>query len=216
LTEDSALSGMVHAVAAERVVIIPTRTAKVIAIVFLAALAAAAAFWTWRQYFAVYHLATVQDGVLYRDGVRSLREFATAVRRVRPRTVVCLVDDSEIAQQPFVDELAFCKANGIDVVRIPIQLGGWPGDAQIDQFLAVAADPSRQPVLVHCAQGVRRTGMMVAAYQESVMKYARDKAKNAMLTFGHSPRTINDVQRFIDLYDPDARRMTQQPPLSSE
>ena len=205
---------MVHAIADETVVIAPNVMGKVIAIIALVALAAA--FWTWRQYFQVYHLATVQDGALYRDGVRSLREFATDVRRVRPRTVVSLVDDHEVAQPPFVDELAYCKANGIDVVRIPVQLGGWPTGQQIEQFLAVVADASRRPVLVHCAQGVRRTGMMAAAYQESVMGFDRQRTKDAMLNFGHSQRTVGDVQRFIDLYDPAARRMTEQPALSSE
>jgi predicted protein tyrosine phosphatase len=177
---------------------------------------AAAGGLVWWQYFSVYHLAVVRDGVLYRDGVRSVRELATALRRVRPRTIVSLVDDREITREPFVSEMSICREKQIEVVRIPIPLGGWPGGEQIRQFLAIANDPARQPVLVHCAQGVRRTGMIVAAYQESVMKMDRRQAIAAMRTFGHSQRTIGDVRRFIELYDPQAERMTQDLPLSSE
>jgi hypothetical protein len=169
-----------------------------------------------RHFLDGYHLATVKEGVLYRDGVRSAREFAITIRRVRPRTIVSLVDEREILQKPFVGELKYCARKRIDVVRIPVQLGGWPSGAQISEFLAIAGDVSRQPVLVHCAQGVRRTGIMVAAYQQSVLKFDRPQTTAAMLTFGHSRRTVDDVQRFIDLYDPAAMCMTQELPLSTE
>jgi protein tyrosine/serine phosphatase len=189
-------------------------TGKLIFVLCLAVLAVG--IWTWFQYFDVYHLATVQPGVLYRDGMRSARQFAAAVRRVHPRTIVCLADDREIACEPFVGELAFCRENHIDVIRIPVRLGGWPNGEQVREFLAIATDPARRPVLVHCAQGVRRTGMMAAAYQETVLKFDRPQAKAAMLTFGHSQRTIGDVQRFIDLYDPQRQTMTEELPLSRE
>jgi hypothetical protein len=35
----------------------------------------------------------------------------------------------------------------------------------------------------------------------SVLGYDKEKAKNAILTFGHSDNTINDIRRFIDGYD---------------
>jgi protein tyrosine/serine phosphatase len=184
--------------------------------VALAVAAGGVSFWVWREYFDAYHLAVVQDGVLYRDGVRSPRQFAAAMRRVKPRTIVCLVDDQEITREPFVSEVAYCRQNGINLVRIPIPLGGWPTSDQIQQFLAIATDAAREPVLIHCAQGVRRTGMMVAAYQESVLKFDRDRAKAALLSFGHSQRTVGDVERFIDVYDAVDQRMTQEFPMSTE
>jgi protein tyrosine/serine phosphatase len=163
-----------------------------------------------------YHLATVQDAVLYRDGLRSRDQLAATVGRTGVKTIVSLLDDEERDREPYDCEEEWCRTNGVKLIRIPIRLGGWPSEEQVRQFLAVVADPNRRPVLVHCAQGVRRTGMMVAAYQETVMKFSRDQAKAALLAFGHSQRTIRDVQRFIDLYDPDAQRMTQELPISSE
>jgi protein tyrosine/serine phosphatase len=168
----------------------------------IVALGMAGGFVAWRQWFDTYHLATVQDGALYRDGVRSAREFSIVVGKIRPKTIVRLIDQKEQAAEPFAGEMAICRERGIEVIEIPVKLGGWPTSQQVKEFIAIASDKGMQPVLVHCAQGVRRTGMMVAAYQRAVLGWDVEKTKRAMLTFGHSRRTVKDVERFIDGYDP--------------
>jgi protein tyrosine/serine phosphatase len=185
-------------------------------IILVVAILAAVGWWIFWAWFDTYHLAVVKEGVLYRDGVRTIHQFDLAVRKTHVKTVVSLVDDDEIRRPPFTDELAYCKLHGIEVVRLPVPLGGWPRGDQISQFLDIASDPARQPVLVHCAQGVRRTGMMVAAYEISVLKLPKDQTAAAMMTFGHSQRTIGDVRKFIDLYDPQTRQMQSEMPLSQE
>jgi protein tyrosine/serine phosphatase len=185
-------------------------------IILLAAILAAVGWWIFWNYFDTYHLQTVQAGVLYRDGVRGLHQFELAARKTHVRTVVSLVDDQEITHSPFTDEMAYCQANGIEVIRLPVPLGGWPRGDQIGRFLAIVTDPSHRPVLVHCAQGVRRTGMMVAAYQRSVLKLDKDQTLAAIESFGHSQRTVGDVKRFIDVYDPQTEQMRDQLPHSEE
>jgi protein-tyrosine phosphatase len=179
-----------------------------------------AGFLIWRQWFETYHLAVVDPGKLYRDGNRGVREYANTLRKVRPKTVVTLIDDEELAhgaKPEFAAEAQLVQQRrDIELVRIPVPLGGWPDGDQIDRFLAIATDPAKQPVVVHCAQGVRRTGMLAAAYQMSVLGFSKQRAKAEMLTFGHSMRTVGDVQRFIDVYDPQARRMAESLPRSKE
>lgn len=180
-------------------------------IVLLAALVAGGAY-VWRCYLDTYHLATVEPRALYRDGVQSPCQFETAVRKVQPKTVVSLVDENEVADETkpqFQAEEKFLADKGIRLERIPVKLGGWPTKADVDKFLQVASDPNNQPVLVHCAQGVRRTGFMVAAYQMKQMGYDKDRAKSELLTFGHSDRTVNDIRRFIDGYDPASGRVPE-------
>jgi protein tyrosine/serine phosphatase len=185
-------------------------------IILAVAILAAVGWWIFWAYFDTYHLATIKGGELYRDGVRTLHQFDLAARKTHIKTVVSLVDDQEIAQHPFTEEMAYCREHGIEVVRLPVPLGGWPTSDQISRFLDIATDPARQPVLVHCAQGVRRTGMMVAAYEMSVLKLPKDQTVSAMMTFGHSQRTIGDVQKFIDLYDPKTRQFSGDMPMSKE
>jgi protein tyrosine/serine phosphatase len=182
-----------------------------IGIIVLVVVLVGAGVLVWRQWFETYHFAVVQEGVLYRDGNRGVREFATMVRKARPRTIVCLVDDEEIAdagKPEFKEEMAFAKERGIEVERVVVKLGGWPTTEDVRRFLEIATDQNKQPVIVHCAQGVRRTGMMAAAFQESVMGWDRQKTTDAILRFGHSDRSIGDVKRFIEVYDPVKREVT--------
>jgi predicted protein tyrosine phosphatase len=174
----------------------------------------------WRRYFETYHLAAVDPGKLYRDGNRGRRELRNMLRRVRPRTIVSLIDDAERAD-PAKPEFAAEEAEllawpEVTLERLPVPLGGWPDPVTIDRFLLIATDPKRQPVVVHCAQGVRRTGMLVSAYQLSVLGFSKQQACDAMLTFRHSQRTVGDVRRFIDVYDPSARQMSETLPVSKE
>jgi len=162
----------------------------------------------WKIRYGTYHLATVQEGALYRDGSRSVRELSTAVQKVHAKTVVSLIDDAESrdpSKPQFQQEADYLAARHIQYQRIPVKLGGWPTSDDLQQFLHTMEQPGQRPVLLHCAQGVRRTAMFVAAYQESVLGYDKQRAKAAILSFGHSDRTVADIEHFIDLYDPKAR-----------
>jgi protein tyrosine phosphatase (PTP) superfamily phosphohydrolase (DUF442 family) len=166
-----------------------------------------------------YHFAAVDDGVLYRDGNRGMTEFASAVRKSHAKTVISLIDDEELndANKPqFKKEADFLARVNARQERIPVKLGGWPSGDDVKRFLAIVADPTNRPVLVHCAQGVRRTGMFVAAYQESALHYDKAKAKDAVQSFGHSERTVEDVKTFIDNYDPAAMSVATTMPAGSE
>jgi protein tyrosine/serine phosphatase len=180
------------------------KASKLVASLLLIA-AVAGGVWFWYERLATYHFAEVRPGVLYRDGNRGTREFATACRKSGAKTVVMLVSEDEASRQPFAAEAEFCRSRGIRLVHIPVGLGKRPKTEDVRKFLEVAEDPKHQPVLVHCAQGVRRTAMMTAAYQETILGYDNDKAKQAILPWGRKPEKLNDIRSFIDDYDPATR-----------
>lgn len=172
-----------------------------VAVVLLLALSGGVAF----LFLQTYHYAVVVPGVLYRDGNRGVREFANACRRSGVHTVVSVVDDHEIAdpaKPQFNAEAAYLQLHGIRQLRIPVPLGGWPTTADVQKFLKIVNDPSDQPVLVHCAQGVRRTGMFVAAYQMHNEHLDAPHAKAAITLFGHRDSTRADIETFINAYHP--------------
>jgi protein tyrosine phosphatase (PTP) superfamily phosphohydrolase (DUF442 family) len=189
-----------------------------VVLIVVAALAVGA-FAFYRLKLDTYHYVEVVPGVLYRDGNQDIRRFTTAIERAKVKTVVPLIDGAELAnpnKKQFPEELHVVPEHGGTVERIPVKLGGWPTTDDVRKFLTIAEDKSRQPVLVHCAQGVRRTGMMVAAYQMSVLGWDKAKAAAAIESFGHSDRTTQDIRKFIEIYDPATRTVTTQPAQSQE
>src|SRR5690349_3072756 len=104
-----------------------SRTIKRLSI--FAALLALLGIGIWWAFFDTYHFAVVQDGVLYRDGVRTNRELAATYRKSHFKTVVNLISDSEFAKPEFQSEVELCRGRGVEMIRIPIALGAQPTDA---------------------------------------------------------------------------------------
>ncbi len=172
--------------------------------VFMAIMVSCTFCYYWYNNLQTYHLAPVQIGVLYRDGNRDLREFKHSLKFTQAKTVVSLIDDQELNdpnKPQFLQETNYCVATGIQYIRIPVKLGGWPSGDDLKTFISIVNNPANQPVLVHCAQGIRRTGMFVAAYQESVLHETPDQAKSEIKNFWHKARDTDDVRTFIDGYD---------------
>ena len=155
-------------------------------------------------FFQTYHFVEVDPGKLYRDGNRSLREFKHALSRSKARTVIAVIDHQEYNEEEFVAARELLKTRGIEFHWIPIKAGAYPTGDQVREFLALANNPAKQPVLYHDDEGIRRAGMMMAAYQQTVLGYDDAKTIDKIQAFGHSDRTINDVRRFIEAYDPVA------------
>src|SRR5947207_5652278 len=97
------------------------RMSPIVIAVIVCSVLALAGFLVWRQWYETYHFAVVDPGKLYRDGNRGAREFATVLRRVKPKTVACLIDDEELAdpnKPEFAAEVDALKRRGINVERI--------------------------------------------------------------------------------------------------
>ena len=178
-------------------------TSKTTMLVLIGVAIAAAAVIFW--YMRTYHFREIDPGKLYRDVLRNGTEFANACRKGHIRSIISLVSDEEYTSTRFAPAMAAARARQIRTLRVPIPLGGWPTTDDVQQFLRLATDPANQPAIVHCREGVRRTGMLASAYRISIMGMSKEQAKAAIETFGHSRRSIGDIEKFIDLYDPGTR-----------
>ncbi len=166
----------------------------------------AAGIWYW--FFRDYRYGEVQKGVLYRDGLRTEHEFNIALRRARPKTVVSLICEDEMKKEIFAREEQYLAENGVKLVRIPLYYATWPSAEQVRQFIDVVQNPANQPVLVHCAQGVIRTGFMVTAYQAAVMKQDTGAIIDSIPLFGKGEHRKTAVANFIRHFDPQTLETT--------
>ncbi|MEI6650692.1 MAG: protein-tyrosine phosphatase family protein [Candidatus Moraniibacteriota bacterium] len=115
-------------------------------------------------------------GVLSRSAQPTLDGF-TFLKVNGWKSIVDFREDGEKSNPYALDS----KLPGFDqlslkFLSIPIKDGTVPSDAQADLFLKFVTDPANQPVHVHCAAGIGRTGVAVALYRYSVQGWSMDKA----------------------------------------
>ena len=99
------------------------------------------------------------------------------------------------------DEGEQAKREGMRFEHIPMRASAAPSEAQIGRFLSLVTDPSLQPVYVHCAQGVDRTGAMIAVYRMQVQGWSNRDAFAEMTSFG-AHRIWWDLRNFVLHFEP--------------
>ena len=168
----------------------------------LVLLLGAGSYW---QFVQTYHFKVVQDGVLYRDGLQDMRRYQNSYRRFPFKAVVNIQSDDNLAgkyHDLVMQEQAFCAKNGVQWIHLPIKERTPPTREQIEEFLKIVDDPANQPVLVHCSQGIVRTGMMTAVWQLERMGYDNQRAVEEITRFGHSSDPV--VNDFVAHYKPSS------------
>jgi len=127
---------------------------------------------------------------LYRGGQPTAQGFA-ALKRMGIRTVVCLriLDrDSRLL-------------SGLGLRYRHISVKHWhPEREDVLEFLRIATEPRNQPVLVHCREGVDRTGMMVAAYRMAVQDWPKGRAMAELEEQGFHGANF-PIENFLDDLD---------------
>ncbi len=142
------------------------RRAIVVAIVSgVAALAIWLTVETRRNRVVWDHWDVVKPGILYRSGQLSPDQLAAAVKLYGLRTVV----NFQVPSSRVKAERELARKLGVDFMNLPMPGDGFGQEDQFREVLKVCDDPSRRPVLVHCARGTCRTGAAVALY-----RYERD------------------------------------------
>jgi len=141
----------------------------------------------------------VEPGAIYRSGRLELRPFRHVLGTYEIRTILTLLSDEpqDAAQQ---ERKRIAAEMGVRIVRIPM-----PGDGRgdfdaLDAAADVLADPSRRPVLVHCAAGVHRTGAVLAAYRMKHCGWDVEKALSEGDTYGCSIRDKTDLIEHLRTY----------------
>jgi protein tyrosine/serine phosphatase len=81
------------------------------------------------------------------------------------------------------------KTQGIGLKRYPLHT--WDiDDRDIVAVLKIITNPDNQPILVHCAHGADRTGLMMASYRMIVQGWSKNAARREMKQGGYEYHSV--------------------------
>lgn len=154
------------------------RLLRIVALVCVAGCATAATPQSTRD---LPMFSQVDEG-FYRGGQPS-RAGLEQLSRMGIKTIICLRQPSKAVDE----ERQLAEQLGMRWVNIPMWFWWRPSDAQVRQFLAIAADPAQRPVFVHCRQGWNRAGVMAAIYRIAYQGWEPRRAYTEARQFGLVP-----------------------------
>jgi protein tyrosine/serine phosphatase len=125
----------------------------------------------------VHNFGTVREGQVYRSAQPSPLLLRYAVARYGVRSLVNLR-----GRTPGF-ESAFAARRGLHLFVLDLSSSRPPSRAQVDWFLRIVSDPENQPVLVHCRNGVDRSGYMLGVYRVERDGWDRKRALREMNRF---------------------------------
>jgi protein tyrosine/serine phosphatase len=93
------------------------------------------------------------------------------------------------------------ESAGLRYERMAVSSSDAPTTEEVSQFLAIARDPARRPLYVHCQHGVDRTGAMMAVYRMEDEGWSNLEAYAEMEYFD-AHRIWQDLRNFVKTYRP--------------
>jgi protein tyrosine phosphatase (PTP) superfamily phosphohydrolase (DUF442 family) len=153
-------------------------------------------YWVWTG-----RVATVDAGRLYRSAGLPADRLLDVCRRYGITTVVDFRKEANDTR----DEARALAGAGIRHMALPT--GQVPSAETVARFLAVMDAKRDEPVLIHCAHGVGRTGVFTAIYRMEYQGWPRWRAiGEAMLFAGFgSFGPGNAKATFLSAYTPRRR-----------
>lgn len=107
------------------------------------------------------HFQTVRQGVLYRSG----QPHALGMYWLRTRGIRTVVGLRRPDNEGTIEAARYAEQHGMRYVNIPVGSSSENLATAAREFLDVVEDESNWPVLVHCARGKERSGVMSAVYR---------------------------------------------------
>ncbi len=125
----------------------------------------------------LHNLGTVRSLEIYRSGQPSPWLLRYLVAHHGIRSLVNLRGDTPGFESAFAARL------GLRIFVLELSASRPPRTDQVERFLRIISDPANQPVLVHCRNGVDRSGYMVGLFRVEKEGWATDRALREMNRF---------------------------------
>lgn len=157
------------------------KRSRTIWLIAVAVLVGGVGTWRWINHDDGKHqIRTVKEGVLY----RSVQLHRYDKSDFDQRNIKMIINMRERCEDPaaFDTEVQFCRENNIRFANFGVG-AVVPGDEQIAEFLRIIKRHDGA-VLIHCAEGRNRTGVMAGAYRIVLEGWSAKQALAEMLELG--------------------------------
>ena len=171
------------------------RRAKIITALAIVILTAGGAYYYFIQ-VALPNFHDIRKGVLYRSG----QPRGPGLEFVKLYGIRTLINLRKPESKGTPEEKAFAAENGLQFYNFSIGSSAAQIDETVKRFLAIVADKSNWPILVHCSRGKERSGVLSAIYR---LEYDRWSNEDALaetyrlgLDRGHMPIPENYIKNY--------------------
>lgn len=150
-----------------------------------------------RDYVVPRNFGVVEDGAIYRSG----RLTTNTLRKLHDEYDIHTVVDLgafEPGSDAEHDEQSLSEQLGMTRFRFSL-IGDGTGDPnKYIETVRIMADPSRQPILVHCSAGAQRTSTAVILYRHLVEGIPIHEAYPESFDFKHEPENYHLLAYLAD------------------
>jgi len=171
------------------------RRTKILAALAVILLLAGGAYYYFIQ-VALPNFHTTREGVLYRSG----QPRGLGLDFVKLYGIRTLINLRSPDSDGTPEEKAFAAENGLNFYNFLIGSSAAEIDKAVKRFLAIAADKSNWPILVHCSRGKERSGVMSAIYRIEFDHWrnadALEETYRLGLKRGHMPIPENYIKTY--------------------
>jgi protein tyrosine/serine phosphatase len=142
------------------------------------------------------HFHTVRKGVLHKSG----QPRGMGLEFVRLYGIRTLINLRSPEGDGTPEERSFAAEKGLNFYNFSIESSSAEIDETVKRFLAIVADKSQWPILVHCSRGKERSGVLSAIYRIEYDRWSNEDALEETyrlgLERGHMPIPENYIKSY--------------------
>ena len=169
------------------------------------------AYWYFIQ-VALPNFHTIRKEVLYRSG----QPRGLGLEFVNLYGIRTLINLRSPDSNGTPEEKAFAAEKGLNFYNFSIGSSAAEIDNAVKRFMAIAADKSNWPILVHCSRGKERSGVLSAIYRIEYDHWSSEDALEETYRLGLARGHMPIPENYIKTYRPGWAAGKNTPAKSSE
>jgi hypothetical protein len=157
----------------------------------LAVIGAVAGGLAYRHHHRYKHLATHENGMVYRSAWVEPDVLSELIEEYQFRAVVNLCKPGEMGEARWEAQREAVRNAGAKLIEASMPMTIEADDPVLEEHMAILSDPNNYPMLVHCQHGVTRTAKFLTMYDIAFRNKTAEDSLAAQPLFGREDHNVN-------------------------